>query len=429
MRLANAVRADEQELSGSKAAIPAQRTDHFLSMCDSTGLLQHAVHSVPDRTHGYCVDDNARALLLACALGGPGSPRLPENMTARFAAFIQHAWNPDTRQFRNFMSYDRRWLEDRGSEDSHGRTLWALGACARDDTDAPRRRWAAELFAAALPVVEHFTSPRAWAFALLGLDAFGPNAGGNPAAERMRLLLADRLQAMVMAPKSRSWPDNWHWFEDVLAYDNARLPQALIQTGLTLGRPAYIDAGMRSLRWLTMMQTAPSGCFRPVGSASFGKRFQNPEVFDQQPVEAAATISACLAAARVDDDASWPEEAMRAFAWFLGRNDLNVPLIDLKTGSCLDGLHPDRANANMGAESVLSYLLSLAELRSFQVKGESDRAGPGSQIKPAANNHAALERTSSGGSRLVTIPILEPPFVAPASRSSEGRGQTLQTGN
>ena len=142
--------------------------DHFLSMCDDTGLFQHAVHSVPDRSHGYCVDDNARALLLACALNNPGEQPLSEFLTARFAAFVQHAWNPDTRRFRNFMGFNRTWLEDSGSEDSHGRTLWALGECSRRDASPSRRRWAAALFVEALPTAEAFRSPRAWAFTLLG---------------------------------------------------------------------------------------------------------------------------------------------------------------------------------------------------------------------------------------------------------------------
>ena len=156
---------------GSQAP-PEMQIGHLLSMCDDTGLFQHAVHSVPDRSHGYCVDDNARALLLACSLNNPGEQRLSEVLTARLAAFVQHAWNPDTSRFRNFMSFDRRWLEDRGSEDSHGRTLWALGECARSDASPSRRRWAASLFAEALPTAESFRSPRAWAFTLLGLDAY-----------------------------------------------------------------------------------------------------------------------------------------------------------------------------------------------------------------------------------------------------------------
>ena len=179
-------------------ALPEIETGHFLSLCDGTGMLQHAVHSVADRAHGYCVDDNARALLFSSALASSGEAQLPETVTARFAAFVQHAWNPDTRRFRNFMSYDRRWLEEPGSEDSHGRTLWALGECARHDTDPSRRRWAAALFKTALPVVEEFTSPRAWAFTLLGLDAYCGVVAGDLFANRMRGLLADRLMSMLV---------------------------------------------------------------------------------------------------------------------------------------------------------------------------------------------------------------------------------------
>ena len=250
------------------AVIPEVRIGHFLSLCDNTGMLQHAVHSVADRAHGYCVDDNARALLLSSALANSGEAQLLSEIdTTRFAAFIQHAWNPDTGRFRNFMSYDRRWLEESGSEDSHGRTLWALAECARSDTDPSRRRWAAALFKTALPAVETFSSPRAWAFSLLGLDAYCTLEAGDLFANGMRKLLADRLMALFAASQRK----DWLWFEDVLAYDNARLSQALIQTGLATHTPPYVEVGLRSLRWLMSLQTAPSGCFRPVGSKSFGK--------------------------------------------------------------------------------------------------------------------------------------------------------------
>jgi glycosyltransferase involved in cell wall biosynthesis len=339
--------------------IPAMQTGHFLSMCDDTGLFQHAVYSVPDRSHGYCVDDNARALLLACALNIPGEQRLSEALTARFAAFVQHAWNPDTARFRNFMGFNRAWLEDKGSEDSHGRALWALGEAARGDANPSRRRWAAALFAQALVTAESFRSPRAWAFTLLGLDAYCAAAPDDLHAKEVRHSLADRLMSCLALVET---PD-WVWFEEGLAYDNARLPQALMITGLATQTPPYVDAGLRSLRWLMTQQTASDGHFRPVGTAGFGERRQHPRAFDQQPVEATATIAACLTAWRAEGDAEWKAMATRAFAWFLGSNDLSVALVDPHTGSCRDGLHPDRANENRGGESVVCYLLGLAEIR------------------------------------------------------------------
>jgi glycosyltransferase involved in cell wall biosynthesis len=347
------------ELPTATSVLPDIRLEHFLSLCDSTGLLQHGIYTLPDRLHGYCLDDNARALLLACSLGGPGEPRLPEGLSTRFAAFIHHAWNPDSGRFRNFMSYDRRWLEDMGSEDSHGRALWALGECARTDRDLARRMWAGSLFRHALPAAEAFTSPRAWAFTLLGLDAWCQASGSASDAPRLREILAERLASAFRATGTADWA----WFEDVLAYDNARLPQALIQTGMTSGTRRYVEAGIRTLEWLMAQQTAPAGHFRPVGTDSFGNIRQSPRPFDQQPVEAAATISACLAALRADGNAVWRERAMVALRWFQGDNDLGVSLIDDRTGGCADGLHPDRRNENMGAESVLSYMLGLLELQ------------------------------------------------------------------
>jgi glycosyltransferase involved in cell wall biosynthesis len=352
-------RSDTGSPEPRSPAAPEMQIGHFLSMCDDTGLFQHAVHSVPDRSHGYCVDDNARALLLACALNNPGEQRLSEVLTARFAAFVQHAWNPDTRRFRNFMGFNRTWLEDTGSEDSHARTLWALGECARRDANPSRRRWAASLFAEALPTAESFRSPRAWAFTLLGLAAYCAAAPDDLHAQEVRHLLADRLMSALAAVETPGWV----WFEEGLSYDNARLPQALMLTGMATQTPAYVEAGLRSLHWLMTQQTAPAGHFRPVGTAGFGDRREHPRAFDQQPVEATATIAACLTAWRADGDAEWKAIATRVFGWFLGSNDLSVALVDPHTGSCRDGLHPDRANENRGGESVLSYLLGLAEIR------------------------------------------------------------------
>ena len=357
--------------SGRSVLPPEIQLEYLHHMCDDTGLFQHAIHTVPDRTHGYCVDDNARALMVASVLNAPGEQPMSEELAGRFAAFVQHAWNPDAQRFRNFMGFDRRWTEAVGSEDSHGRALWALGECARGDPNAGRRRWATSLFLAALPVVRTFTSPRSWAFALLGLNAYGEAVAMDGESRETRHLLAERLMTILSAVET---PD-WVWFEKGLSYDNARLPQALIVTGVSTSVPSYVAAGLRSLRWLMGCQTTATDLFRPVGSQGFGDLLSPPRAFDQQPLEAAATVAACCAAWRADSDVQWRADALRAFAWFMGSNDLATPLVDVETGSCCDGLHPDRSNANRGGESVVSYLLALAEIRQLHRVG-SNRLKP-----------------------------------------------------
>jgi hypothetical protein len=294
-------------------------------------------------------------------LNGPDEIPLSDKLTSCFAAFVQHAWNADHKHFRNFMGFDRRWLEEKGSEDSHGRTLWALGECARSDTSGSRRNWAVSLFAEALPIVETFRSPRAWAFALIGLDSYCAVRPEDTVARRMRVVLADRLMDIF----ARVETDDWVWFEEGLSYDNARLSQALIVTGRASGISAYVHAGIRTLRWLMKQQTAPEGHFRPIGTDGFGEVRKQPHQFDQQPLEAAATMSACFAAWQADHATEWEAGARNAFEWFLGSNDLSSPLVDLDLGGCRDGLHRLRANENMGGESVISYLLTLIEFRQF----------------------------------------------------------------
>ncbi|GGC04804.1 glycosyl transferase [Novosphingobium endophyticum] len=344
------------------SALPAMAIEHFTAMCDDTGIFQHAVHAIPDRDHGYCIDDNARALLLCCNLASGPDALLADRLSSTFAAFIQHGWNPDNRRFRNFMGFNRQWLEPAGSEDSHGRTLWALGSYSARAGAPGRARWAKGLFREALESVTAFTSPRAWAFTLLGLAPYCAAYPEDHAAARMRVQLAGRLEGLLRANESPEWT----WFEGSLSYDNARLSQSLIVTGAAIGAPNLVDAGLRSLGWLIAMQTAPQGHFRPVGSHGFLQLRSMPRPFDQQPLEACATIAACAAAQGVDPDFPWRREAKRAFDWYLGANDLAVDLVDIATGSCRDGLHPDRANENRGAESTLSYLLGLADMKRLE---------------------------------------------------------------
>jgi hypothetical protein len=331
-------------------------------MTDDTGLLQHAAYSIPRYADGYCLDDNARALLLLALIEDAGTDQRAAvtAVASRYLAFVSHAFNRPTGRFRNFMSYERHWAETVGSEDSHGRALWALGAVVGRLGDPGRRSLGADLFHAALPAVPTFSSPRAWAYSLLGIDEYLGAFGGDRGVQAVRGTLAGRLLALFQRTSAPSWP----WFEDRVTYCNGRLPQALLVSGVRMDDAGMVAAGLRALEWLVAIQHSPDGEFAPVGSAD-GVRRDSPVVaFDHQPVEACVMVSACLEAHRVTGDRCWAEHARRAFDWFLGQNHLQHPLYDASTGGCRDGLHADRPNENQGAESTLSFLLALVEMRS-----------------------------------------------------------------
>jgi glycosyltransferase involved in cell wall biosynthesis len=342
--------------------LPAIKLDHLYRMTDHTGLLQHAVFSVPNYGEGYATDDNARALIVAVLMEQLGMTALSEsaNLASRYLAFLWHAFNPATGRFRNFLSYERQWLEAQGSEDSHGRALWGLGTVLGHSKSPDLRGTAGRLFESALPVVHTFVSPRALAFAALGLQEY---LNGFP-GDRASLQTMDELSQRLLDAYTSNHAPGWHWFEDVLAYSNARLPQALIACAVRTSNKAMLAAGLESLDWIVNMQRCEiKGHFVPIGSRGFHRKGGEKARFDQQPVEAGATVSACLDAFRATADNRWMKEAWSAFNWFLGDNDLQIVLYDSSTGGCRDGLHPDRANENQGAESTLSFLMALLEMR------------------------------------------------------------------
>ncbi|MDB5312757.1 MAG: glycosyltransferase [Gemmataceae bacterium] len=346
-------------LAEQQAELPDWRLDHLVRLTDATGMLQHATHTIPNFGEGYCTDDNARALLLTVLLeelgqGGPQGHRL----ATTYAAFLQAAFDRGRRRFRNFLGFDRRWLEEVGSEDSHGRALWALGTCVGRSRRPDLPAWAAAHFELALPAVLETTSPRTWAFGLLGIREYLRRLGGDRLAAQVR----DTLTARLLDIYDRTTTPEWPWFEEILSYDIARLPQALIASGHESGNARALEVGLQTLGWLVKIQTAPQEHFRAVGSNGFYRKGLERARFDQQPVEANATVSACLEAYRVTQDPVWMNEARSAFEWFLGRNDLGQELYDPATGGCCDGLQEDRINQNQGAESTLAFLLSLAEM-------------------------------------------------------------------
>ncbi len=346
-----------------EAALPIWRLDHLMRFTDDTGMLQHAVYTLPNYEHGYCTDDNARALILMMLLEEL-EECFPERarLSSVYAAFLHNAFDPSNGRFRNFMLFNREWVPEIGSEDSHGRALWALGTCVGRSQLQGYRSWAAELFEKALPAVWDFTSPRAWAFAIIGLHEYLRTLSGDLMANHIRSELAMRLKAYYDKVAS---PD-WLWFEDVVTYDNARLPFALIMTGRWTGQHELFEIGLKTLDWLAGNQIAPEGHFRPIGSNGFWKRGEKPAAFDQQPIEAHGMICACLEAHAATGEARWLARAHKAFEWFHGGNDLGVALYDAQSGGCRDGLHIDRANQNQGAESTLAFLLSLAEMHRSQ---------------------------------------------------------------
>lgn len=322
-------------------------------MSDATGMFQHSIYAVPDRRHGYCIDDNARALILMHRID-PLDEAERDRWTSVFAAFVQYAWNPDTRRFRNFMSFDRNWCEDTGSEDSNGRTLWALGVTASEARDPKYRDWARILFDETAAIALDFGSPRASAFAMLGAAAM---LDAHPSHALSRQIL-ERFGGELMALLAESRRPEWEWFEIVLAYDNARLPEALIRAGQVLKRADFVACGLGTLDWIAARQTAPDGGFRAVGTDSFGRAYAEPLPFDQQPLEAQATVDACIAAFRATGEQRWADEAMRAYRWYLGQNDLGLPLATARDGGCFDGLTPAGLNRNQGAESILALQLA-----------------------------------------------------------------------
>jgi glycosyltransferase involved in cell wall biosynthesis len=351
-------------LAEERLELPEVKLDHLRNLSDSTGIFQHAIYTLADLTHGYCIDDNARALICTVLLEELEVDR-PElrRLAKTYASFLQYAFDPAIRRFHNFMSFDRQWLDAHGSEDSHGRALWALGTCVGRSKHQDLQAWAAQLFEKALPPILEMSSPRAWSFALLGIYEYFRRLSGDRMADNAREILTDKLIGLY---DSISTPD-WPWFEESLSYDNARLPQVMILSGRWANNPRAFQIGLESLRWLVDLQKAPSGHFRPIGSEGFYKRGGPRADYDQQPIEAHATLSACLETYRSTGESAWYEEARIAFEWFLGRNDLGLSVYDTKSGGCCDGLHIDRVNQNQGAESTLAFLISLSEMELLEL--------------------------------------------------------------
>ena len=345
----------DRTLASSPYSLPPLRLDHIVRMSDGTGIFQHAIFNVPNFHEGYCTDDNARAFIL-CNL--VEEPSLLDHLATSYLAFLAAALNYHSGRFCNFMSHGRQWLEVTGSEDSHARALWSLGVGAGRSKNTGHRLLCMQLFERGLPSLESFTSPRAWAFSLLGIHEYLAKFPDKDEVLAVREVLTQKLVKLWQNHATEDWP----WFECSVTYDNARLCQALMMSGSRIPHPEALEIGIKSLRWLVSIQTTQANHFRPIGSNGFYVKDAHRAQFDQQPVEAQAMVSACLEAYSLTQDRFWADEAKRAFEWFLGRNDLGLQLYDSTTGGCGDGLHDNRVNANQGAESTLAFHIALAEM-------------------------------------------------------------------
>ncbi|OHB79709.1 MAG: glycosyl transferase family 1, partial [Planctomycetes bacterium RBG_16_64_10] len=343
-------------------AVPELSLQHLRVLTDDVGILQHARYTVPDRNFGYCADDNARALMLALDAYQLTGSAETLRLAVVYLSFLQHAYNEETGRFRNFMSYDRRWLEQRGSEDSHARALWGLGHAVALAPNEGIRATALSLFERALNAVVDFESIRSWAFTLVGVHAYLRRYSGGSDARRIRENLAVRLFEKFQDNAK----DDWIWPEDKVTYANGILPHALLLAGQWMQRGDLTEMGLRSLHWILAMQINPQGMLSPIGNDGWYQRGGERARFDQQPIEAHALLEACLQAYNVTRDRHWVVQARRCFNWFLGKNDVGKPLYDYATGGCRDGLQRDGINENEGAESTLAWLLSLLAIRSLE---------------------------------------------------------------
>jgi glycosyltransferase involved in cell wall biosynthesis len=364
-------------LDKSPGLLPILKLDHLYTLSDSTGIFQHASFTVPNFQEGYCTDDNARAFILTLLLQRTGRCTDRSNQLASvYASFLNYAFDHKTKRFRNFMSFDRKWINKPGSEDCHGQAIWALGMGMGLKSQRKFQLLAANLFEAALPVVTTFQSPRAWAFSLIGISEYLSQYSGDRRAEQIREDLVGKLLQRFEDAATSDWP----WFEDNVTYANAKLSHALILSGREMNNKKAIEVGLKSLSWLLSIQISDNEMFQAIGSNGFYKKGKKKAQFDQQPIEAQATVSACIEAYNTTGDMQWAVEARRIFEWFLGRNDLGLTMYDPESGGCRDGLHADRLSQNQGAESTLAFLISLEEMYILQSKHASFKSELKGQI-------------------------------------------------
>ncbi|MBN1409339.1 MAG: glycosyltransferase family 4 protein [Spirochaetales bacterium] len=357
---------DDKKIKNILIELPEVNLDHLRVLTDDTGILQHADFTIPNWYHGYCTDDNARGVIVTCIYYHLFKDKSVLHLIKKYLAFLHYAYNPENNRYRNFMSFNRNWLEIQGSEDSHARAVWGLGAAVKYAPSPSIRNMAMRLFIDSLSVVENFSSPRCWAIIIVGLHQYLEIFSGDVTVRNLRTSLSERIYERFKGNATGDWP----WCENSVTYANAKIPHALILAGQWIPDNGMFQAGLTALEWLLKIQTAKEGHLSIIGNDKWFVRDGESSKFDQQPIEAMGLIEACTEAYKATGDNDWLLRAERCLGWFLGRNDLNIPVYSSETGGCGDGLQPHEVNENQGAESTLAWLISL--LTMYEIMGKKD---------------------------------------------------------
>ena len=332
--------------------LPEVKFSHIRSMTDDTGIIQHAIFNIPNRKEGYCIDDNARALLLCVLAGKDKSNELDPGLLQVYLSFIHYMQTPNG-EFKNFMSYTKVAEEERGSEDSFGRTIMALGFLANEAPSRSLSRTGAELFTRAYCHIEKLRSVRGIANSIIGVCQFIKFNFPDDIKRDLVINLANKMVMMYEENKGAKW----HWFEPVLTYDNAILPLALLNAYEITSDETYLTIAFEAMDFLES-KVFHNGVLSPIGNDGWLERGKKAAQFDQQGIDAMAMVLLYQQAYRVTGDEKYLNRMYKSYQWFLGKNDLHLPLYDGSTGGCADGLHSEGINLNQGAESTLAYWIS-----------------------------------------------------------------------
>ncbi|MEK4062024.1 MULTISPECIES: glycosyltransferase [Paenibacillus] len=352
------------------------KADYMHRITDDTGIFQHTKFGVPDRSKGYTTDDNARALIAAVLLYKKDQDSVSLDLIHTYLSFIHHAQN-EQGNFRNFMDYSRSFLEDNGSEDCQGRTLWALGFALSYSSILPDNllNTCRYLINQALPHIEKLGSPRAVAYAVVGLSYLIKTPGAltysfpyphTPSTAEEKAFLSkdfitgliERIAVRLHNQYNHTKGDGWNWYEDSLTYGNSMLPWALLRAFKLSGNAALKHTAKESLDFLASRTFAREGYYKPIGSHGWLLRGGEPALYDEQPIEACEMLLTCREAASVLQDPSYLQQADLCYSWYTGHNSLNLPLIDPQSGACYDGIHSSGLNLNQGSESIISFSIA-----------------------------------------------------------------------